>query len=258
MLDGFRSQRAALVDAAQAALEAAWLGLPGYDQGDIAVWLGQVVPLGTATRQQMTALTDAYLAAYTAEATGDAAARLAGLDAAAYARPVPPAKAWSRPFARMFARQAAGMPAGQAEAFGMHTAVQQMVTDSQLAHRGAARDWMGTDQRIVGYQRVIGSSKPCGLCIVASTMRYRSGSLMPIHSSCRCTSVPIFGTEPPGRVLDGDTLEYVKDRADGYTRQALSNLKIDAADLPPVKVIQHGELGPVLYSEKWELTAFAE
>lgn len=137
-------------------------------------------------------------------------------------------------------------------------ATQTAATDMQLSTRQASRDWMTNTPGVAGYRRVLGPGKNCGLCVTASTQRYRREELMPIHSNCRCDVDPVPGDKPLPRVLDEDTLAAVKSRLKSeelpYTREAMSRLQFDPDDLPDVKIVQHGELGPTLYDKSWNFT----
>lgn len=117
------------------------------------------------------------------------------------------------------------------------------------------------DNSIVGYRRQITSRNPCGLCIVASTQRYNVAELQPMHPNCGCVTSPIYGSKDTGQVIDperrddiynrvidryGSDLAYDQHHADLMTRQALSNLKVPARQIPNVRVRWHDELGSIL------------
>lgn len=204
---------------------------------------------------------DAFLAAYLSSRGFDASPQ--GLDPAQYRRPVDPDQQWRRPFTQMRTRLSEGMEFPQAFQFAQTYAAGAAATDLQLASRGASRDWMVNEPRVVGYRRVLGSGgmsgENCGLCVVASTQRYHKGDLMPIHVHCTCETVPMMGEDDPGHVLDNDSLDVAKDRVaemDGaYSdRNDLGRVRINADELPRPKVVQHGEMGPVIYDERWSFT----
>ncbi len=102
-------------------------------------------------------------------------------------------------------------------------------TDVALAARRGAHDAMARHTQIVGYRRVP-NADACVFCLVASTQRYHTGDLMPLHNNCRCAIAPIIGEIDPGQVINKDLL-------DSYKRG-------DVRDVISTHV--HGELGPVL------------
>lgn len=240
------------------AVRRAWVAADGRDE---ATFVREAAAVEQAARSAMVAETDAFLAAYL---TGSGAtATVRGLDPAVYARPVDTEVLWRRPFVHMRTKLADGMEVPQALAFGRTIASTLASTNLQYAARGAARDWMEGDNRIVGYRRVLGSGgasgENCGLCIVASTQRYRKGDLLPIHDNCTCSVAPVLGTEEPGRYggswasVPGQVWEDL-DAFDGQysVRNDLGRVRIDASELPRPAVFEHGELGPVIYDSSYK------
>lgn len=87
----------------------------------------------------------------------------------------------------------------QAIEHGRQRAEALAATDMQLAKRQAAKTAFAHDDKLVGYRRVLEGAYSCGLCIVASTLRYRidtvrerGGTLFPIHNACDCSLEPIY------------------------------------------------------------------
>lgn len=107
------------------------------------------------------------------------------------------------------------------------------------------------------YRRVLTGRENCALCVVASTQRYRRGSLMPIHPGCDCGCEPIVAAQPP-QVIDKALLEQthaeIAGKLGGTDRAALDldQRKRDVAGRPLsdftdlIVTRQHGELGSVL------------
>lgn len=81
--------------------------------------------------------------------------------------------------------------------------------DVGLAHRQAAVDAMGAHREVAGYRRVL-TGVSCTLCMVASTQRYLTGALMPIHTRCDCRVAPIIGDVDPGRVINRELYRELK------------------------------------------------
>lgn len=222
---------------------------------DAQEWFATIIPLVEGAIRQSVTQTEAYLRVAMEAKIGEAVAA-ATLEPGRYSvqalRGKPPQDVYERALKAWRIADAADRNGRAAARF---RAAQTAATDIQLASRQAAHDWMTETRGVAGYRRVLGPGKNCGLCVVASTQRYHREDLMPIHSNCGCNVDPIPGDSEPPRVLDRDTLNAVKSRLDDdYTRQALSRLNIDPADLPDVKIVQHGELGPTLYDERWQFT----
>lgn len=129
-------------------------------------------------------------------------------------------------------------------------------TDVALTQRQA----IARDYRVVGYRRVL-TGKSCALCATASTQRYRSGNLAPIHGNCDCGVAPIMGTRDPGHVIN-DQLRRDLRAAEGdvdYWRSR--HFQVDENGkliFPDVRVHTHGELGPVLTDASHHFTSAAE
>lgn len=121
-----------------------------------------------------------------------------------------------------------------AKALGRIRAMAAADIDVKLAARGAARDSMvGAG---VHFYRRVPDGDACTYCVVASTQRYKSADLMPLHEHCGCTVAPLFtGNE---RIIDKDLLARLKAASD----------KPDYWNDPKaiIAVREHGELGPVL------------
>ena len=119
-----------------------------------------------------------------------------------------------------------------------------MRTEVQLARRSAGLLSRGRNSNIVGYVRVLSGAENCALCYVASTQRYRSGDLQPIHNNCDCGEMPIYGTTDVGQVIDEERLDAVHDSIS--ERFGVSDRAARSIDYSKISIRQHGELGPVL------------
>jgi len=133
---------------------------------------------------------------------------------------VPAPEVYQRSIVTARALVAGGTPVDQAKAAGRARAVGTAQTDINLANKaeiergGAQRPW------VVGYRRVL-TGKSCAFCATASTQRYRSAQLMPIHPRCDCDVAEIYGTADPGRVVNQQLLDDLKaagkaDKLDKY------------------------------------------
>lgn len=119
-----------------------------------------------------------------------------------------------------------------------------MRTEVQLARRSAGLLSRGRNSNIVGYVRVLSGAENCALCYVASTQRYHSGDLQPIHNNCDCGEMPIYGTTDVGQVIDEERLDAV--HASIAERFGVSDRAARNVDYSKITIHEHGELGPVL------------
>lgn len=143
-------------------------------------------------------------------------------------------------------------PLTKAVAAGERRARLLGVTDLELADREAARQVLTTDARAPRfYQRVLTGDENCGLCVVASTQRYRREELLPIHPGCDCVVQPL--PDDVRHVVDEQLLEAAHEAiADRFGIADRSARAIDYRKILLVR--QHGELGPVLTVAKHRFT----
>ena len=185
----------------------AWVGLRSYNEADVARFLTRALPIVTAAQRHAATVTAAYLA----RRLGIPAPRfdLEEVTGPAVRNGTPPEEVYRRPFVTVWGALANGTRWEDAVAQGAARARSAAETDVQLAFRSAARTAMRMDPRVVGYRRVP-DPKACILCLAASTQRYRTADLMPIHSHCGCDIEPIIGTRDPGHVIDRERLAALK------------------------------------------------
>lgn len=206
---------------------------------------------------------------------------------------VPVAEVYHRSIVEARARVANGATFEEAMASGRARAVSTARTDVSLANKaeidrgGQLRPW------VVGYRRVL-TGRSCAFCATASTQRYKSADLLPLHPSCDCDIAEIFGTEDPGHIINGDLLDQLKKagREDGrpdywngpYVVDADGSIRyrkletvlspdgtgplrtpdgqlrkrVTAGDKVRVEVVDHGELGPMLTDAKHTTTTAPE
>lgn len=117
---------------------------------------------------------------------------------------------------------------------------------SRNTHQLAMRQL--SDKKVTGFRRVVHpelseSGHSCGLCIVASTMRYTRRDLLPIHAGCNCETVEIFdidGVEfDPGHQINLEDLEvFYREAGDSTHGWDLKRGRY--------MVIDHPEYGPTL------------
>ena len=160
----------------------------------------------------------------------------------------------TRPFVEVWTALKEDKPLEVAVTQGEQRLDDLAATDLQLAKTHTSRAALGADERVVGYRRVLEGSSSCGLCVIASTLRYHRGDLMPIHPACDCGVAPIYGTHDPGRLLNAGTLEDIHtaiEDAFGTSDSGGRVITYDENGKPinyrDVMVThEHGEIGPVL------------
>jgi len=177
----YQTQRRRLSTAVTVSAAAIWARLY-HDRGLFVMQTVQVVAAG---QRHTVALVDAYMAAKMLQATG--AGTVKGLDPALYTiaalRGVPADVVYGRPFGALGAELAKGADQAQAVDSGLAALTKLAATDLQLAQTNSARDWMSSEDTIVGWRRVT-DGNPCELCGLAATRTYRKEDLMPIHEHC--------------------------------------------------------------------------
>lgn len=194
---------------------------------------------------------------------------------------VPSVAVYERSVVEARRRVAAGASWEEAMASGRARAVATARTDVVLTNRAAMAQGRSSRPWVVGYRRVL-TGKSCAFCATASTQRYTVADLMPLHPSCDCDVAEIFGAEDPGRVINRELLdalkqageetgtprywngpymvddtgsiryrriEYLRDDVTG--RRLLDSngnplRRVVPGDKVSVEVVEHGELGPML------------
>jgi hypothetical protein len=234
-----------------------------------------VVPTVLAAQQVMAGITSAYLAHLIAAAGGGTTTPVGiSQDVLSSLRGVDPTEVYRRPYVQVWTELSRGKPLDTAVAAGERRAQSIAATDLQLAKTHAAQEVLSRDHRVVGYRRVLTGATSCGLCVVASTVRYHKRDLLPIHPGCDCAIAPIIGSEDPGRMINSailsdtanldnltphgvnvyrhdDVLEFegMLDSVHQAVRDRFGQSATDARSIDYRKVItvqQHSEIGPIL------------
>lgn len=231
-----------------------WSIAGGVSDAELAVFLEAIAPLVDAGQQATVATVTAYMSTAVDQSLDapdlpDLTLRT-GIDAAeVYTRPV------------ITARTA--LSEGRARSAALELGRQRLghlvTTDLQLAHRSAAQRTM-SDAGVVGYRRTL-TSQSCALCATASTVRYRTDQLMPIHDHCDCGVAPIVGDRDPGQIINRDLLRELRS-AGGSDYWTDRNLRVteDGRVLRPddteltSTVEEHGEKGPWLVEAGHQFT----
>lgn len=212
----------------------AWDQLPGYDQADVGPFVDTIAPIVVGAQTRAASLTAAMLARQLG--TGPIPVAINQLTGAALRAGVSPREVYGRPFITTWSALGRGDQWKDAVAAGRARLLGTANIDVQLAMRATARDAMNADSRVVGYARSA-DGDACELCLLASTQRYHTEDLMPIHNNCGCTVEPITGDEETGQVIEPELL----DRLNVGDLDAARQLAAER-----VAIRDHGELGPVL------------
>lgn len=245
------SRRIVLANTVAAAAASAWAD--AFHDREQAT--ATVLPLVRAGMAQTVSLVDAYMAAK-ARSTGERG-EIKGLNPDDYTverlRGKPAEVVYLRAFGALGGQLGQGAEFADALGSGRSSIDRLVRTDIQLAQTHSSRDWISGEERIVGYERVLGPGRNCGLCVAASTQRYSTEDLMPIHERCGCSVAPIYGDRPVGRTIDPDTWRVVKSQAEGdLSASSLSRLRFENEQLPDVlRVSRDPELGLRLVDQRW-------
>lgn len=234
-----------------------WRGMNSWRDSDMVAFENAILPYLTAAEREMADLTSAYVTSAGAAITGGAF-RPRQVEYKAVTgdalRGVPSDEVFMRPQMVLNSELATGATLTTAVAAGEQRLRSLAATNLQLAKTRTAQRYAPTEY----YRRVLTGSENCAMCVIASTQRYRSSILQPIHPGCDCGVEPLAG-QPP-LVINSELLETTHtaiERALVATdRNAmdldLEDIKTDAngrrisdfTDL--IATRQHGELGPVL------------
>lgn len=224
----------------------AWDAYAGLDDISAARFTGAAASIVDAAKAQTSTLAVAYMSANDA---------IVGAPPAGLVPTVPTIRGgtptvdvYHRSIVEARALVSHGAAPADALAAGRSRAMATARTDVSLANRaemdrgGALRPW------VVGYRRVL-TGRSCAFCARASTQRYRSADLMPIHPNCDCDVAEILGTEDPGHVINEDLLKAINEEGAVDARYVVDE---DGSILTPkgdpvrIAVKPHGELGETI------------
>lgn len=229
-----------------------WAGLQGWRDADADAFVAAAAPVVEAGQRQTAAVAVAWLARFLQEAGLDVPD--VDFDAVTDRRGVPKAEVYRRPFVTVRNAIAVTGVVETAVEQGRRRLESIAATDLQMAKVATSRQVLErSDDRVVGWRRVLVGSQSCGLCVTAASQRYHKEDLMPIHPGCDCNVAPIIGDADPGRVVAGQTEDgqsinledlhpAVQERFGVSSRDARTGL--DYRDVLVTR--EHGEIGPVL------------
>ncbi|HEX9993925.1 MAG TPA: hypothetical protein VGB14_13430 [Acidimicrobiales bacterium] len=238
-----------------AAVAGLWSTVNDLGEGTEDRWTAAVVPVVLAGQLQAATITRAYLASYIAAETSRRNAidlPTENLIGRAIRNGADPAVVYRRPFS--VAREAVGHGGSLSDALdrGLDRATSAVRTDITLTARTTAAEWAKRDDVVRGWRRVLGSGKHCALCASASTRIYHRGELLPIHNRCKCTTEPLLvGQSDPK--IERPPADQVSD-SPGLLAAA-TDPGVNPSEV--YRVVDHGELGPVLYASGHRFDAAA-
>lgn len=246
-----------------------WDRVAGLDDSDADAFAAAAARMALAGQAAAAAGVDGYLAAILSVLTGERTAPL-GLPAdvvtgAAARNGADPIEVYHRGVVTARTALAAGRSFDRAMAAGRQRMVGSAEMDVALAQRAATAEILSR-RDVVGYRRVL-TGRSCMFCATASTQRYRSGELMPLHDRCDCGVAPIVGDRDPGRVVNRDLLGELKRRGGSAHWKEHGFVEVDddggfvvqargAGETRVLAVVtrEHGELGPVLADAAHDFT----
>ena len=239
----FSAIRASLVQQ----LFSTWFSLDSYREVDIDQWLEFSLPLVEASQETAALATKTYM---------DLQLQLLGIDelseidfalvtGEAIRNGVPPSIVYSRPFKELWDSLSRGTPFDIAVENAANRLRQLAETDIQLVHTHTSREILSRHKTVKAFRRVPTGTFTCALCLVASTQRYKSFDLMPIHPGCDCRVAPVIDTQVTEQIIDKEFLEEIHKAIE---RQfGLSARDARAIDYRKITLTRdHGEYGPTL------------
>lgn len=193
-------------------VEQLWLELGGPDDRRALEFAEAATDIVNAAAQETAELVDNYVAEYVGTVRGQPTGPSA-LDLADYVvdqlRSTPGLDVYRRPALQTRRLLAEGKPFEVAMQQAGQRAGAMAEADIGLAHRRAGVDAMEATPGVDGYRRAL-TGKSCTLCMIASTQRYRTGELMPIHTRCDCRVAPIVAGTDYGRVINRELYRELK------------------------------------------------
>lgn len=221
--------------------------LGSWRDNDIDAYLKLIGPTLTGAKREAARSTVAFykaMASLTGQDFTQPVITASDLTTKALRNGVDTSVVYRRPFVDMRTALANGSSVSDAIEAGARRAQSLASTEVQLARRNAGLKARNANDRIVGYVRTLTGQENCALCYVASTQRYTRGDLMPIHPGCDCGEMPIYGTQDPGQVIDEVRLDAVHENV--QTRFGVSDRGARELDYRQIRVVEHGEMGPML------------
>lgn len=253
--DAYQTLSGRLIDAAGNQAKERFLNLGSWRDDDVPMFIDATVRDMTAVKTQAAKLATGFyreIAKLEGEKFVAPAITAEQLSTSALRNGADLVQVYSRPFVTLRTALSQDKSMTQALEEAALRVEDIMRTEVQLARRSAGLLSRGRNSNIVGYVRVLSGAENCALCYVASTQRYHSGDLQPIHNNCDCGEMPIYGTTDVGQVIDEERLDAV--HASIAERFGVSDRAARTVDYSKITIHEHGELGPVLTVEGQNFT----
>lgn len=220
-----KAQIARIKSQASQSYERAWKELGTYNREDLPRLLNATVPIAQAAQRQTVGVTNALIARRLKRQPS----QINPLDymGERVRGGVSPQEVYARPLKQYWRMLKNGYTWEQAQSSGLAVASASLASDVMLSMRATVAGLQLREPGAWGYQRVP-SANACDFCILASTQRYYSGDLEPLHIGCGCGIDVITADDDPGQVINSDRLDAIE--------QGNSELAIK----------QNGEYGPQL------------
>ncbi len=244
IVDRYAATSAELETRLKTTVAAAYVGIDFYDTTQTLAAANTAGDRVTRGMAQATGLSESW-ANLVLDLLGVKRGRRRATTTRNYPRGIDPAAVYARPIFTYRDAVAYGQDFKTAYAEAMARVDALVATDLALAQREAEHEQY-VAAKVTHYRRVIrpelSAGGTCGLCIAASQMIYNIGELLPLHSRCKCKTMPIVGTRDPARVLNENDLADLYNTAGGTS----------AADLKRTRyqVDENGELGPTLTPQR--------
>jgi hypothetical protein len=252
-VDAHTLARAALTSQAIAAARDAFTGFAGwYDSDAITTLCEALAKRVESVQRTQAATTNAYLTKVTRELTSRRITSPKVIDVRELRSGVTHAGAYGR--VADYYRWRKSEDDERAEELAIERATVIAETDVDLAFRDMANRFMESSTNVHGFRRVIRPERSaggsCGLCVVAADRVYSREDLLPLHSRCKCTVLPITDDHDPGLDLNEADFRTLYGTDTGALADNGTKGRTDAATLKRGRYVvkDHGELGPVLVS----------
>ncbi|MCF3941328.1 VG15 protein [Gordonia tangerina] len=231
--------------------EAMWAAMPAYRDAQADQLIARLVPRVLAGQVQVANLTATYMAAMT-----DTTPVPVDREAVTMGRGVDPEQVYRRPMEQVWTGLAQGQTLDAAVAEGARRLQSLVATDMQMA-KVRQSDVSLQHAKVQAYRRVLKGAKNCALCVIASTSKYYTGRLSPIHPGCDCDVAPADGGWSEDRVIAPELLED----AHGAVEQiaGIADRGGRAVDYRKLLLVrEHGEIGDVLTWRHQQFTSLAD
>jgi len=219
-----------------------WTNSPSLRDADVERLVARIVPVVRSGQIQVAQLTDAYIGQL-AQSAGISWS--AGVDRALVDyRGVPADVVYKRPAVTAYTALTGGSTFAVAKKAGLARLSSIVSTDIQQTRNRQAQQSMSRSG-FEWYRRELSGKENCALCSIASSQRYYTRNLMPIHPGCDCGVVTMKSPNDPGQIIDGERLETVHAEVERFVGEADRGGR--APDYRKLIVSrEHGELGPTL------------